>query len=204
MPLFTHAVIRFLALFLLAFPVYAATPTQIDLPTQVKGVLPIANTNPLIQCVTAGGTVDAVTINVAPYIALTDKLSICLVSAGANTLTTPTFAPNSLTVHVITTRGGGALLPGDIGPSGFGAILEYNLANTRWELLNPEKTLGADVVGAVGAPTTSAAVTGAAQTAITSVGTLSGLTVTAPIAGSVTGTSATVTGAAQTAITSVG
>src|ERR1035437_975391 len=166
MPLFTHAVIRFLALFLLAFPVYAATPTQIDLPTQVKGVLPIANTNPLIQCVTAGGTVDAITITVAPYIALTDKLSICVVSAGANTLTTPTFAPNSLTVRVITTRGGGALLPGDIGPAGFGAILEYNLSNTRWELLNPEKTLGTDVVGAV-ANATSAITAGTSATANT-------------------------------------
>ena len=50
----------------------------------------------------------------------------------------------------------------------------------------------------------AATVTGVAQTAITSVGTLSGLTVTAPIAGSVTGSAATVTGAAQTAITSVG
>ena len=44
----------------------------------------------------------------------------------------------------------------------------------------------------------------AAQTNITSVGTLSGLTVTNPIAGSVTGTAATVTGAAQTNITSLG
>ena len=51
----------------------------------------------------------------------------------------------------------------------------------------------------------------AAQTAITSVGTLSGLSVTAPISGSITGsagsatgTAATVTGAAQANITSVG
>jgi len=44
----------------------------------------------------------------------------------------------------------------------------------------------------------------AAQPNITSVGTLSGLTVTASIAGSVTGSAATVTAAAQTAITSVG
>ena len=51
---------------------------------------------------------------------------------------------------------------------------------------------------------TAATVTGAAQTAITSVGTLSALTVTATITGSVSGTAATVTGAAQTAITSVG
>jgi hypothetical protein len=42
----------------------------------------------------------------------------------------------------------------------------------------------------------------AAQTAITSVGTLSGLTVTAPIAGSVTGTAATITGVYSSTLTS--
>jgi cytoskeletal protein CcmA (bactofilin family) len=42
------------------------------------------------------------------------------------------------------------------------------------------------------------------QPAITTIGTLTNLTVTSPIAGSVTGSAATVTGAAQTNITSVG
>lgn len=50
----------------------------------------------------------------------------------------------------------------------------------------------------------AAVVTSAAQPAITSVGTLTGLTVTNPISGSVTGSAATVTTAAQPAITSVG
>lgn len=49
---------------------------------------------------------------------------------------------------------------------------------------------------------TAATVTGAAQTAITSVGTLSGLTVTATITGSVSGSAATVTGGTQASITS--
>ena len=50
----------------------------------------------------------------------------------------------------------------------------------------------------------AAVVTSAAQPAITSVGTLTGLTVTNPISGSVNGSAATVTGATQSAITTVG
>ena len=52
--------------------------------------------------------------------------------------------------------------------------------------------------------TTAGTVTTAAQPAITSLGTLATLTVTAAIVGSVTGSAATVTGAAQGAITSLG
>jgi hypothetical protein len=59
-------------------------------------------------------------------------------------------------------------------------------------------------VATAGSATTAGTVTTAAQPNITSVGTLSGLTVSAAIAGSVTGTSATVTTAAQPNITSVG
>ena len=66
---------------------------------------------------------------------------------------------------------------------------------------NETATLMANLEGNA---TTATTVTGAAQTAITSVGTLTGLTVTNPISGSVTGSAATVTGASQTAITSVG
>jgi len=61
--------------------------------------------------------------------------------------------------------------------------------------------------GIIGATTLTGTLSTAAQTNITSVGTLSGLTVTAPITGSVTGSAATagtVTTAAQPNITSVG
>lgn len=85
----------------------------------------------------AGGTVNAITADFTPDVTLTDKTIVFVVSAGANTSTTPTFAPDGLTAHTITARGGVALTAGDIGPAGFVAILEYNLANTRWELLNP-------------------------------------------------------------------
>ena len=50
----------------------------------------------------------------------------------------------------------------------------------------------------------AATVTTAAQPAITSVGTLTGLTVSTPIVGAVTGSAASVTNASQTAITTVG
>lgn len=90
-----------------------------------------------IQRAAAGGTVNAITATYSPALTLTDQVIAVVISAGENTSTTPTFAPDGLTAHTITARGGVALVAGDIGPAGFAAILEYNLANTRWELLNP-------------------------------------------------------------------
>ncbi len=90
-----------------------------------------------IPIATAGGTVDAITADYAVDMTLSN-LAICsFVAAGANTSTTPTFAPDGLTPHTITKKGGQALAAGDIAGAGFVAIVEYNLANTRWELLNP-------------------------------------------------------------------
>lgn len=85
----------------------------------------------------AGGTVDAITANFSPDITLTDKQGCRVVSAGANTSTTPTFAPDGLTAHTIKMQGGVALTAGAIGPAGFVMLLQYNLAGTYWELLNP-------------------------------------------------------------------
>ena len=93
----------------------------------------------IIPRIAAGGTVDAITATVVPALTLADQIMVAVVSAGASTSTTPTFAPNGLTARTITARGGAALVVGDIGPAGFVALLEYNLANTRWELLNPAK-----------------------------------------------------------------
>ncbi len=92
----------------------------------------------------AAGTVDAIT-GTPSGITLADMALCAIVSAGANTITTPTFAPNSLTAHTITARGGSALLAGDCGPAGYVMLLEYNLANTRWELLNPAKIAAGDI-----------------------------------------------------------
>jgi hypothetical protein len=61
-----------------------------------------------------------------------------VVTSGANTLTNPTFSPNGLTAHTITKQGGAALVPGDIPAALAVCIFEYNLDNTRWELVNPK------------------------------------------------------------------
>lgn len=84
-----------------------------------------------------GGTVDAITVTYAPAITLVDQLVVMIASGGANTITNPTFAPNGNTPRIIYKHGGAALVAGDIPPALGVVFLEYNLANTRWELLNP-------------------------------------------------------------------
>lgn len=86
---------------------------------------------------TGAGTVDAITATFSPPLTLADKMLCAVVATGANTSTTPTFAPDGLTAHTITKYGGSALLAGDIPAALAVILLEYNLANTRWELLNP-------------------------------------------------------------------
>ena len=90
-----------------------------------------------IQITDAAGTVDVITANYTPDLTLTDKVMAAFVATGANTITNPTFAPDGLTAHNIVKMGGQVLSPGDIPAAGFVALVEYNLANTRWELLNP-------------------------------------------------------------------
>jgi hypothetical protein len=88
----------------------------------------------------SGGTVDAITATYAPAITaalLIDGLILGFRATGANATSTPTFAPNGLTAHTITKRGGGALIIGDIPAANAEVLVRYNLANTRWELLNP-------------------------------------------------------------------
>lgn len=86
----------------------------------------------------AGGTSDALTATYTPALSVLADGQLCFLRAGfANATTTPTFAPNGLTAEVITKLGGSALGIGDIAGSLAEIILRYNLANTRWELLNP-------------------------------------------------------------------
>lgn len=92
---------------------------------------------PVIPSAAGEGTVDAITATFSPALTLTDLTTCCVTATGANLTTTPTFAPNSLTAHTITRLGGQALRPGDISGAGHVLLLQYNLANTRWELLNP-------------------------------------------------------------------
>ena len=97
-----------------------------------------------VPVATATGTVNAITATYSPVLTLTNLTLCALVSIGANTSTTPTFSPDGLTARTITARGGGSLAPGDIGAAGAVVMLEYNLANTRWELLNPSLSIAAN------------------------------------------------------------
>lgn len=85
----------------------------------------------------AGGTVDAITVDYTPDITLADKQLVAFIASGANTSATPTFQPDGLTAHVMTKRGGAALVAGDIPGAGAIIIAEYNLTSTRWEIANP-------------------------------------------------------------------
>jgi hypothetical protein len=101
------------------------------------GILTAVGFSGTLAAITAGGTADAITATYSPALTALTNLTLCCVVPGAdNATTTPTFAPNGLTAHTITKHGGAALVAGDIknlGP----ALLVYNSANTRWELLNP-------------------------------------------------------------------
>lgn len=99
-----------------------------------------------IPAATATGTVDAITATFSPAITLADKILVSLYCSGANATTTPTFAPNGLTARTITKQGGQALAAGDISGAGFIALLQYDLANTRWELLNPAASSGVSAI----------------------------------------------------------
>lgn len=116
----------------------ATATTNVTLPT--SGTL--ATTASVLPRTAAGGTVDAITADFTPDLTLSDQMMCAVIVAGANTTTTPTFAPDGLTAHTITKRGGQALVAGDIASAGFVAMLEYNSANTRWELLNPAVSSG--------------------------------------------------------------
>jgi len=86
----------------------------------------------------AGGTGDALTATLVPAITtLADGQLAGLRAAAANATATPSFAPNGLPARPITRAGGAALTAGDIPGASAELMLRYNLANARWELLNP-------------------------------------------------------------------
>lgn len=135
--------------------------------------------------VDGGGTADAITASYGiPITALVDG-QMCFVRAtAANATTTPTFSPSALTARTIVKNGGSALTAGDIAGDGHELILRYDLANTRWELLNPKAVIPQTI------PYTAASASGAASLAFaedtdngTSVATLQGA---AALAGNVT------------------
>jgi hypothetical protein len=88
--------------------------------------------------VVAGGTADAITATYSPAITTLEDGQLCFFRAtAANATTTPSFSPNGLTARTIRMKGGAAVYAGAIPGAMAEVILRYNLANTRWELLNP-------------------------------------------------------------------
>ena len=90
--------------------------------------------------VIAGGTFDAITASFTPAITTLTNHQILYVRAiGANTVTNPTFTPNSGVVAVKTIKklNNVALSIGDIAGSGHVLILQYNITVDAWFLLNP-------------------------------------------------------------------
>lgn len=161
--------------------------TEINTWAGQANALAVVMASNTLQSAAAGGTVDAITATMPTTItALTDQLCVRIIVAGANTSTTPTFAPDGLTAHTITKLGGQALRAGDLPGTKAVALLEYDSTNSRWELLNPAYgafnpaapgTLGAFTMGgAISNPSNYAANFGTgAMTAGTS--SLDGLTV---------------------------
>ena len=91
-----------------------------------------------IPTAVAGGTADAITATYSPAITTLEDGQLCFFRAtAANATTTPSFSPNELTARTITMKGGAAVYAGAIPGALAEVILRYNLANTRWELLNP-------------------------------------------------------------------
>lgn len=90
----------------------------------------------------AGGTADAITASYAINFTTLLNGQLCFVRASAaNATTTPTFSPNGITARTIVKNGGQALIAGDIAGDNHELILRYDLANTRWELLNPRSQI---------------------------------------------------------------
>jgi hypothetical protein len=121
-----------------ACPTFAAGDTSYiaKLNQLSAGCIPTAG-DASVPRAAAGGTANAITATFSPAITLADKTIVAVVAGAANSTTTPTFAPNGLTAHTITKNGNSALVAGDIAAAGHVVLLEYNLAGTRWELLNP-------------------------------------------------------------------
>jgi hypothetical protein len=98
---------------------------------------PATNQN---QSAIAAGAVDAITATLPiPLQALNDEQMVTIRASGANTITNPTFSPDGLTAKTITKNGNQALVIGDIFGVGHELQLKYNLANDKWELLNPSR-----------------------------------------------------------------
>ena len=119
------------------FPVVDVSVPETKKITRENLALDLQTLMPVLPIANAAGTVDAITADYTPNITLSDRRLCAFIATGANTSTTPSFAPDGLTAHTIVKMGGQALAAGDIPGAEAVCILQYDLTNTRWELLNP-------------------------------------------------------------------
>lgn len=113
------------------------------------GILSVAIPN---RQAVAGGTVDAITATFVPVIAvLANNIEVIVEAAGANTITTPTFAPDGLPAKTMVKGSNTALIVGDIPGADFKMHLVFDATLDKWVFLNPinPSTLSA---GSVAAP----------------------------------------------------
>ena len=91
----------------------------------------------------ASGSSDIITATYTPAVtALVSGLTLYVRAATANTTTTPTFSPNSLTARTIVKNNNQALAIGDIAGAGHILLLQYYGINNVWELNNPTSASG--------------------------------------------------------------
>lgn len=102
------------------------------------------------QWAVAGGTANAITATFpVPITNLTDGLIVCVRATANITSGAPTFKADGTAAHTITKCGGFGLLvsgPNSEITTNSELVLRYNLANTRWELLNSAFGLGAQTL----------------------------------------------------------
>lgn len=86
----------------------------------------------------ATGTVDAIVLTYTPAVtSLTNGRVFAFQASGANISTTPTVAVNATGAKTLVKKGGLALVAGDIPGAEAGMLIMYDLANDRYELMNP-------------------------------------------------------------------
>lgn len=86
---------------------------------------------------TATGTADAIVVSCSPIpVTLTDGITFLFRAIGKNTITNPTLNADGTGAKTIVQKGGQALEPGTIPGANAVIILQYDLANDRFELVN--------------------------------------------------------------------
>lgn len=93
----------------------------------------------------ASGTVDAITAAFVPALASLAGQFLAIRVAGANTSTTPTFAPDGLVAKTIVKGNNLPLAAGDLPGAGAWAYLKHDVVLDKWVLLNPASIGGRQV-----------------------------------------------------------